>query len=191
MLLPIHKLDLLYYKNQFRFFVNKLNADNPNDEPVSLRFVDGIVERAFCMIESVYNAGPESAYGIDDIVAIATELPPGLDTRLPNLVEIELKHLRTATQKAGWDKRIKIKVKERSVGNALQLLSFHMDLDETIYHEMTVNKREEESEVAGFDIIDNPTAEQLCSYDKTLDYNYRDTYANDQSSSSQDNDPAE
>lgn len=164
MLLPIHTIDVLYYKRMFWFYNEKANKKKPEEERLSKIYIEQLTFRLFAHLEEVYNSDyPGIIYEFDDLV---TEY--NVASNPVHYFEEELKKLKEDIRKAGWDNRIKIKVKEQTIGNQVQLLHFYMDLDETL---KMISRESEEvyrSEVVGSDIIENPTPEQLVSYDKQI-----------------------
>lgn len=158
MLHPIHTIDLLYYKKMFAYLNNKANVNKEEDQELSPQFVMSFVERAFAFVEEVYNSN--NTFHLDGLQQVIAET--GFVGELVDYVEIEIAKLREKALHAGWDPRIKIKVTERRIASAQQILMYSMDLDAT-HQAMTEEPVVEvyDSAFTDKDIIDNPSVDQI------------------------------
>lgn len=158
MLQCVHTIDLLYYKKMFWHHNEQANKTKEKDAQLSKEFVYSLVERAFSTVDEIFNTSDD--YILDTISNELCDL--GFSGHIMQYPELEVKTLREKTMKLGWDPRVKVAVKERTVGNAYQVLIYSMDLDRTI-DDIKDSQLPAvfESPFTAQDIIDNPSAEDL------------------------------
>lgn len=158
MLYPIHTIDLLYYRKMFAHLNERANQNKEEDDKLSRNFVMSFVERAFAFVEEVYNSN--NSFHLDGLQQTMDEV--SFAGNLVQYVEDEVSKLREKALKAGWDPRIKIKVSERRIASAEQILLYTMDLEATA--EAMAEEPVEEIYDSAFtekEVIDNPTADQI------------------------------